>query len=69
MTKFQKYDNVLKEFRKYFDHQDLSAQINSKVDVNMLIAMELKKANKDDIEGLKNLVASLNDRVKHLSNL
>ena len=34
-----------------------------------MIAMELKKANKDELDSTKALITNLNERVKHLSIL
>lgn len=64
---FSKYEIVYKEFKKFFNEEELSKQLNSKVDLKLFDKINSIKAEKEDIGEVKELIESLNERVKHLS--
>ena len=66
-TKFAKYDHVAKAFQKYFSEDDLSLSLERKPDLYMLAEMNSKKAGKEEVARMEELINSLNHRVKHLS--
>ena len=68
-NKYSKYDHVLGEFKKFFNQEDLSIRIDSKADLKMVNLMEIDKASRKELDEARNLIDSLNNRVKHLANL
>ena len=69
VSKFAQYEAVRNDFKKFFGQDELSFIIDSKADVKMIDVMNMKKANKTDLNATEELIENLNDRVKHISNL
>lgn len=64
---FQKYENVAKEFQKFFNKEELSAAFDRKADIEMINELNQFKATKTQIEETKKLIDNLNFRLKHIS--
>lgn len=68
-TKFSKYQDVYRDFSKFFDQDALRLQLERKCDLHMFEQLNDSKAAKTSVEYEHSLIENLNERVKHLSIL
>ena len=66
-TRLKKYDEVYREFRKFFNDDALNVKLKQKADKNMLDKINDLKASKYELQHVHGLVENLNERVKHVS--
>ena len=67
--KFKKYDQVHRDFSEFFSEQTLKQRLDWKADINLIDDLNELKCDKTEMDKTQNLIASLNDRLKHLSIL
>ena len=60
---------MYKEFKKFFDNNELALQLSRKCDMGMFHKLNDTKATRDELKFEHSLIESLNDRIKHLSVL
>lgn len=63
------YENVTRQFQKYFDSEDLNLALSRKADTALLDQIQEQNASINDIMETQNNLATLNVRLKHLSIL
>ena len=65
----QKYEGVYKSFKKYFASANMEEIIQNKAGIKEIAYLDDIKATKSELFQARALIDSLNERVKHLSNL
>ena len=64
---FKKYSNVVRNFKKYFNDEDLSTTIDQKADKTIIDDLRKTMANINEFYQLKHMVEDFQDKVKHLA--
>lgn len=68
-TRFEKYEKVSRQFAMYFEQDELTLRLERKAEIHHITKIEDKKADKEALAKTNKLIESLNERLKHLSNL
>ena len=65
--KFMRYEQVWKDFSKFFNVDLLEEQLAKKADLEMITMLNAQKVNNQELIQTRHTIDNLNDRVKHLS--
>lgn len=65
--KFMRYEQVRRDFSKFFNIELLEIQFDKKADMEMITMLNDQKVNNTDLAQTRYTIENLNERVKHLS--